>query len=220
MGVKTNYARDVRAEFGEYVQAKVVTTELTSRGTSERTVGAIALVSADNNKGTWWFMSLRTGAPFRADSWTPLPITDVVIDLMNNMYNTDETEDKTASKKIRGCKKAIVTLPEDANEVNSMLRLPGERDAQVQDLPPSTMAAPLSDESLDHSEADIAVMDTGINNSEDIQDNNDETGGDHVDNNINNDDDNTYGGEDIGLADTYEHLRENLGARIVAGQRR
>lgn len=53
-------------------------------------MGAIALCSADNDRGTWWFLNIKTGSTFKADRWTSLPIPDIVIEKMNQMYDTEE----------------------------------------------------------------------------------------------------------------------------------
>jgi hypothetical protein len=66
-GVKTDYKRDFRAEFGEYVQAHVTPSGLEKSGSTQRAVGAVALCPTGNYKGTFWFLSLRTGRVFMAD---------------------------------------------------------------------------------------------------------------------------------------------------------
>ena len=142
-GVKTNYSRDVRAEFGEYVQAHVSPSEMNIRGTQERTVGAVALISADNDRGTWWFMGLTKGTFFRADRWTTMPVTDVVIEALNKMHGEDE---KDNSKKK---KRSVALAPEDIDETRTMIQNTEERDTEVQALGPATeMAGPEEEEVL------------------------------------------------------------------------
>ena len=142
-GVKTNYSRDVRAEFGEYVQAHVSPSEMNIRGTQERTVGAVALISADNDRGTWWFMGLTRGTFFRADRWTTMPVTDVVIEVLNKMHREDEN-DITKKKK-----KGVALAPEDIDETRAMIQNTEERDTEVQALRPATeMAGPEEEEVL------------------------------------------------------------------------
>ena len=142
-GVKTNYSRDVRAEFGEYVQAHVSPNEMNKRGTQERTVGAVALCSADNDRGTWWFMGLKNSSFFRADRWTALPITDVVIDVLNKMHAEDQLD--TTKRK----KKRTVQAPEDTDETLEMIQTTEERDSERQTLAPATdMAEPEEEEAV------------------------------------------------------------------------
>ena len=51
-GVKPNYKRDFRAEFGEYVQATVMPGPTEKNGPKPRAVGAIALCGTGNDRGT------------------------------------------------------------------------------------------------------------------------------------------------------------------------
>jgi hypothetical protein len=88
-GVKPSFNRDLRAEFGEYVQAHVIPSGLEKSGPKKRTVGAIALIPAGNDRGTWWFMGLRSGKTFMADRWDALPMPDIVIELMNQRHDRD-----------------------------------------------------------------------------------------------------------------------------------
>jgi hypothetical protein len=87
--VKPSFNRDLRAEFGEYVQAHVIPSGLEKSGPKKRTVGAIALIPAGNDRGTWWFMGLRSGKTFMADRWDALPMPDIVIELMNQRHDRD-----------------------------------------------------------------------------------------------------------------------------------
>lgn len=126
-GVKTNYKRDVRAEFGEYVQAHVLPDGMKKRGPDERTVGAIALCSADNQKGTYWFMSLKNRSYFRADRWNSLPITDDVIAVMNKIH--DEDQPKKIEEAMRRRKRRIsVDAQPDRDLTRELIELPTERD--------------------------------------------------------------------------------------------
>jgi hypothetical protein len=88
-GMKSDYKRDFRAEFGEYVQAHVVPSGLEKSGSTQRAVGAVALCPTGNYKGTYWFLSLRTGRVFMADRWTALPMPDLAIDVMNKLCDED-----------------------------------------------------------------------------------------------------------------------------------
>jgi hypothetical protein len=126
-GVKPVYKRDIRAEFGEYVQAHVSPGDVHTRGSKERTVGAIALCSADNDRGTWWFLNLKTKGYFKADRWTSLPMPDVVMEVLNQLYDEEELKANTKDNR-----RKRVPLSADKNDVmaetEQMLRLPQERD--------------------------------------------------------------------------------------------
>jgi hypothetical protein len=132
-GVKPNYSRDLRAEFGEYVQAHVVPSGLDKSGPKPRTVGAIALMSADNNRGTWWFMGLKTGGFFKADRWDILPMPDIVIELMNQRYDKDQQPRARGAK--RGTTATIAAADNDKEVINeeNLIEVPHARDY----VPPS-----------------------------------------------------------------------------------
>ena len=88
-GIKFDYARDLKFEFGQYVQAHVSPAALEKRGAKVRTVGAIALCSSGDDRGGWWFMSLRKKGFFNALRATVLPMPDIVIDLLNQLDKHD-----------------------------------------------------------------------------------------------------------------------------------
>jgi hypothetical protein len=108
-GVKPNYKRDFRAEFGEYVQASVAPNHMDKNGPKPRTAGAIALCSTGNDRGTWWFMSIQTKGFFTADRWEALPMPDIVIELLNSLYDSDEPK--------RGKKRRDANPPQQDNDV-------------------------------------------------------------------------------------------------------
>jgi len=81
-GRKCDAKRDLRAAFGDYVQATVPET---SNDMTPRTDGAIALHAMGNRQGSFKFLNLRTGRTFGRDRWTPLPTPPAVIDYMNKM---------------------------------------------------------------------------------------------------------------------------------------
>jgi hypothetical protein len=149
-GVKTNYNRDVRAEFGEYVQAHVSPGDVKKRGPEERTVGAIALCSADNQRGTHWFMSLKNNSYFRADRWTPLPITDDVIALMNKIHDDDQPKKVDMAVRRRKRRMRInASNNEDRDLTRELIDLPTERENPHYALPPATdVAEPEQDDIL------------------------------------------------------------------------
>jgi len=103
-----------------------------TRGSKERTVGAIALCSADNDRGTWWFLNLRTKGYFKADRWNSLPMPDIVIENLNQMYDEEEVKARS-NKDNKGTRvRLAVPLTADKNDVmvetEMLLQLPQERD--------------------------------------------------------------------------------------------
>jgi len=74
-GVKIDYHKHVRAEFGEYVQVH----EEHDNSMHTRTTGAIATKPTGNAQGGHWFYSLTTGRMLDRQKWTPLPMPAKVI---------------------------------------------------------------------------------------------------------------------------------------------
>jgi len=83
LGRKTDVKKDLRVEFGQYVQATVPNNITNSM--SERTEGCIALLPKDTLTGSVRFLSLTSLREVTRDQWTELPIPDVVIQRMNEM---------------------------------------------------------------------------------------------------------------------------------------
>ena len=81
-GRKTDYERDLRVEFGEYVQAIDATITKTN-STEPRTQGAIALCPTGNLAGSVRFFCLETGGIITRDHWTSLPMPREVVNYMN-----------------------------------------------------------------------------------------------------------------------------------------
>ena len=88
-GIKFDYTRDMRFEFGQYVQVHVPPSQMEKNGPKTRSVGAIALCSAGNNSGGWWFMSLKKKGFFDAQRADALPMPDVVIGILNALAIRD-----------------------------------------------------------------------------------------------------------------------------------
>jgi len=82
-GKKLDFKRDLRVEFGQYVQAK--TPNKISNSTNERTEGCIALFPRDTATGSVEFLNLATLQVVTRDQWTELPIPDIVIKRMNDL---------------------------------------------------------------------------------------------------------------------------------------
>ena len=75
--------RDLKIEFGQYVQAKVPNT--ISNSMSARTEGCIALLPKDNATGSVTFLNLSSLQEVTRDQWTVLPVPDIVIQRMKDM---------------------------------------------------------------------------------------------------------------------------------------
>ena len=61
-----------------------------SNSIEARTLGSIALGQIHNGTRTCRFLSLHTGKPFTANHFTVLPITDLVVEHLNNMAKKDK----------------------------------------------------------------------------------------------------------------------------------
>ena len=86
-GRKLKYKRDLRFEFGSYIQAR--TPRVVSNSMQPRTEGDIALLSTGNVEGTIWCYNLATDRVVQRNHWTVLPIPDVVIRHMNELSRRD-----------------------------------------------------------------------------------------------------------------------------------
>ena len=75
-GIKIDFNKHIRAEFGEYVQVH----EEHDNTMPPRTTGAIATKPTGNAQGGFWFYSLTTGRMLDRKDWTPLPMPQDVID--------------------------------------------------------------------------------------------------------------------------------------------
>jgi hypothetical protein len=78
-----NY-RNLRVSFGAYCQVF----DETTNDMKSRSVGGIAL-RPKNDRGSYYFMSLRTGRRIHATRWTELPITDEVIQRVDDLASND-----------------------------------------------------------------------------------------------------------------------------------
>jgi hypothetical protein len=78
-GVKIDYKKHIRAEFGECVQVH----EEHNNTMQTRTTGVIARKPTGNAQGGHWFYSLTTGPMLDRRQWTPLPMPADVIERIN-----------------------------------------------------------------------------------------------------------------------------------------
>ena len=63
---------------------------------NSRTVGAIILW-VSNEHGTYYFMSLRTDRRLNSSQWTEFPITDELIDRVDNMAKKELQQPNTTT---------------------------------------------------------------------------------------------------------------------------
>ena len=84
-GRKTDYRRDIRIGFGEYVQAHVPADKVARNSNKPRTEGAIALYPTGNLQGSVRFFSLATGKVITRDNWNRLPVPQEVVQHMNSL---------------------------------------------------------------------------------------------------------------------------------------
>ena len=76
VGLKIDYNRHCRVEYGTYVQVH----EETDNSLKSRTTGAIALRPTGNAQGGFYFYSLTSGRRLNRNRWTTLPLPADVID--------------------------------------------------------------------------------------------------------------------------------------------
>ena len=88
-GKKTDYNRDLRISFGQYVQILPSSTNNTLK---ERTSGGICLRPTSNKNGSVYFLSISSGRNVLADRWVEIPIPQSVIDYMNQQAELCKTK--------------------------------------------------------------------------------------------------------------------------------
>ena len=76
-----DYGKNFKIGFGSYAQIH----EEHGNSMMSRTNGAIALVPSGNSQGSYFFLSLVLGRSVNRGQWTELPITEDVIQRVNNM---------------------------------------------------------------------------------------------------------------------------------------
>lgn len=131
-GVKLDYKRDLRSEFGEYCEVNVAPGSTAGNGEKDRSASAISLCGTGNERGSWWFFDLLTLEPFSADKWTVLPTPDLVIERINYIYDLDEVAFlKKKVTKLRGTTREGAYVSPEATHalVDEIILLPSVRDA-------------------------------------------------------------------------------------------
>ena len=89
-GVKFDYNKHCKVEFGSYVQTHEEHEPRNSM--KERTTGAIALRNSNNIQGTHRFMSLNTGKLLKRRNFTKLPMPNDAIKRVEEMANNEDTD--------------------------------------------------------------------------------------------------------------------------------
>ena len=81
-GRKLNVDKEMKHGFGDYVQ---VHADVVDNSLKPRTQGAIALMSAGNLEGSWYYYLLCNGHIVKRTKATPLPMSDEVIARLNSL---------------------------------------------------------------------------------------------------------------------------------------
>jgi hypothetical protein len=140
LGVKLDYNKDCRAGFGDYVQATVMP-PVTARNTEQpRTVAAIAVLPTMNGQGTYRFFDLATKSEFTTNNWVSLPMPELVIEQLNQMYDKDHP---LVGKRGRRTRRVVNDAPATATQAR------GVQD----DLPLAIQDADIADDTVtDHAD--------------------------------------------------------------------
>ena len=78
-----DYDTITKLSFGEYVEVKENNNFKNSM--EQRTVGALAMYPSGNAQGTWYFWSLESGKTIHRKQWERMPITNEVIQRVNQL---------------------------------------------------------------------------------------------------------------------------------------
>jgi len=112
-GRKLNYKRDLRFEFGSYIEARNPTGDSSMAG---RTNGMIPLLSSGNIQGSVHCFSLETKRVVVRDSWTVLPMPDIVISMLNRLAEEDKLEDRVTRDPEFRIRNQVIRLDADHDE--------------------------------------------------------------------------------------------------------
>ena len=140
-GVKADASKDLRAAFGDYAQAHVITEP--RNGPQPRTVGCVLMCATGNNQGSYFVFNLNTGKVFSTDRWTPLPMPDQAIDRLNQIADGDgDVEDVVedvatvdSSEAEHEIIREFAELPAERIEPEAAEELPLEVDPVLPDEP-------------------------------------------------------------------------------------
>ena len=99
-GKTLNYKHHFKMPIGDYAQ--VHEEEQPRNSMAERTLGAICLGPIDNVQGGYKFMSLRTGKMIKRYAWTPIPMTQEVIDRVLSFGEQENVPEGVIIRDIQG----------------------------------------------------------------------------------------------------------------------
>jgi hypothetical protein len=100
LGRKLDYKREVRAGFGDYVEA--TTPNIISNSMAARTDSAITLMPMGNDRGSVTMLNLATFRPITREQFTVLPTPQHVIRLMNAYADSQKSKIKENPQFFRG----------------------------------------------------------------------------------------------------------------------
>jgi len=118
-GRKVNVKAQLKANFGDYVQAGA---NAVDNSMESRTEGGIALYDTGNVEGTWWVYQLRSKTLARRNKLAILPMPDVVIDFINAMESRDRRrrgQDHTFTMGLDGREVGVEELQEEPPPVRT-----------------------------------------------------------------------------------------------------
>ena len=116
-GRKLNYKRDLRFEFGSYIEARNPTGDSSIAG---RTNGMIPLLSSGNVQGLVHCFSLETKRVVVRYSWTVLPMPDIVISMLNRLADEDKLVDRITRDPEFRVRNQVIRLEADNNEQSDL----------------------------------------------------------------------------------------------------
>jgi hypothetical protein len=116
-GLTPNAEKHCRLPFGAYAQVHVAVSPSNDVMVS-RTVGGISLGPTGNIQGTYKFMSLLTGKLIKARSFTPLPMPEDVVVMVESM--AAGSHDREEKFSLMDCNKDYIPKHEDDISMGSL----------------------------------------------------------------------------------------------------
>jgi hypothetical protein len=108
-GVIPNYKRDFRAECGEYVQASVTPNHIHGQERAETKIGRIHCSLLHRRRSRYMVVHVYSDKGILHSRWEALPMPDIVIELLNSLYESDEPK--------KGKKRTDANPPQRDNDV-------------------------------------------------------------------------------------------------------
>ena len=141
LGTPNPDCQNLKITFGSYAQVY----ESTTNTTKARSIGAIAL-KPSNERGGYYFMSLSTGKRLHCYQWKELPVTDYVIDRVEDLAAQENQPIMTNGYPIFEWTPGVPILEEDETE--------GEEHEEVELENEDIMYEDVSDDELSDDEDD------------------------------------------------------------------